>query len=213
MTNNRSPVASNRRPVAARSSGWAQHLARMILKTPITPNQISVFSVLVTLAGAVAVMVDPAAWSYVLLAALIPVRLLCNLLDGMVAVEGGRHSALGPLYNDIPDRISDALVMIAMGMACSAPSLGWAAALFAVATAYVRLLGGALGLSQDYRGPLAKQARMWVAVMGLLAAAIELAFTGTPNAALRVALLVLLVGSAATCANRTAAIARRLGHD
>ncbi|MHB1669575.1 CDP-alcohol phosphatidyltransferase family protein [Thiomonas sp.] len=185
----------------------------MILKTPITPNQISVFSVLVTLAGAVAVMVDPAAWSYVLLAALIPVRLLCNLLDGMVAVEGGRHSALGPLYNDIPDRISDALVMIAMGMACSAPSLGWAAALFAVATAYVRLLGGALGLSQDYRGPLAKQARMWVAVMGLLAAAIELAFTGTPNAALRVALLVLLVGSAATCANRTAAIARRLGHD
>lgn len=210
MRHNITQEASNRRPVAARSSGWAQRLARLILKTPITPNQISVLSVVATLIGVIPVMVDPAVWSFLLLAALIPVRLLCNLLDGMVAVEGGRHSALGPLYNEIPDRMSDALVMIAMGMACGDGSLGWAAALFAVATAYVRLLGGALGLVQDYRGPMAKQARMWVAVAGLLAAAIELAFTGAANLALGMALLVLLVGSAATCVNRALAIARSL---
>ena len=29
-------------------------------------------------------------------------RLLCNLLDGMVAVEGGKRSKSGELYNDVP---------------------------------------------------------------------------------------------------------------
>lgn len=33
-------------------------------------------------------------------------RLLCNLLDGMVAVEGGKRSKSGELYNDVPGLIS-----------------------------------------------------------------------------------------------------------
>ncbi len=205
----------NRRPIAVRSSGWAQHLAQVALKTPITPNQISIISVVAAAIGSTAIIAHPAPWSLVLCAALIPVRLVCNLLDGMVAVEGGRHSPLGALYNDIPDRLSDALVMVALGITSGWPSLGWAAALLAVGTAYVRMLGGSLGLAQDFRGPLAKQQRMWVAAAGCVLGAIEMAWTGASTWSLIGALWVLITGSAATCATRTIAISNglRLRHD
>lgn len=38
--------------------------------------------------------------------------------------------------------------------------LGWATALLAALTAYVRVFGGALGLAQDFAGIMAKQRRM-----------------------------------------------------
>lgn len=201
---------NNRRPIAARSSSWAKRLTELALKTPITPNQISLLSVLAAAIGAGAVIAFPAPWSLLLCAALIPVRLVCNLLDGLVAVEGGRHSALGALYNDIPDRVSDSLFLVALGVAAGRPELGWAAALLAVGTAYIRLLGGALGLPQDYRGPLAKQQRMWVAVAGCVFGAGEMVWTGTPTWSLGIALVVLILGSAATCVTRTRAIASAL---
>ena len=37
--------------------------------------------------------------------------LLANLLDGLVAVEGGRRSPTGELFNEVPDRVSDVLVL------------------------------------------------------------------------------------------------------
>ncbi|WP_297361355.1 CDP-alcohol phosphatidyltransferase family protein [Acidiferrobacter sp.] len=205
----------NRRPIAARSSRWAHRLTQVTLKTSITPNQISILSVIAATIGSTAIIADPAPWSLVLCAALIPVRLVCNLLDGMVAVEGGKHSLLGALYNEIPDRFSDAVIMVALGIASGRPSLGWAAALLAVATAYVRMLGGSLGLAQDFRGPLAKQQRMWIAAAGCVLGAIEMAWTGTPTWSLIVALWILIAGSAATCVTRTLAIshALRLRHD
>ena len=39
-------------------------------------------------------------------AGLILLRLLANMLDGMVADESGEGGPLGSLYNEIPDRIS-----------------------------------------------------------------------------------------------------------
>lgn len=70
-------------------------------------------------------------------------RLICNLLDGMVAVEGGLRSPVGAVFNDLPDRVSDSLILIGAGYGLAgfityAPQLGWAAALMAVMTAYVR---------------------------------------------------------------------------
>lgn len=41
-----------------------------------------------------------------LAALLILVRSLCNLWDGMMAIEGGLQSASGAIYNDLPDRLT-----------------------------------------------------------------------------------------------------------
>jgi phosphatidylglycerophosphate synthase len=81
-----------------------------------------------------------APWHLLVGAAAVQLRLLCNLLDGLVAIEGGRGSATGELFNELPDRVSDVLALVAAGYAVTwvawAPELGWAAALAAVLTAY-----------------------------------------------------------------------------
>ena len=159
--------------------------------------------------GAALLMWWPTVAGLVLCALCVQLRLLCNLLDGMVAVEGGKQSPLGALYNEFPDRIADSLFLVALGYAALHPWLGWLAALLAALTAYVRVSGGSLGLAQDFRGPMAKPHRMAVMTLGCLAGAVELAVNGT-RYALFAALIVIVVGSALTCMTRSQAIAVQL---
>lgn len=200
-----------RRPIAARGSGFARSLTRALLRTPVTPNQISVASILFAAGGSVALLyASEHPLLYLVAVAGIQLRLLCNLLDGMVAVEGGRGSALGALYNEFPDRIADTVLILAMGYAAGSWWLGWAWALAAALTAYVRVFGGALGQVQDFRGPMAKQHRMALLSAACVLALAE-AFLWQERYALRVAAWIMLVGAMATCVTRTKAIAGRIG--
>jgi phosphatidylglycerophosphate synthase len=201
-----------RRPIAARNSGLARGLTQWLLRTRVTPNQISVASVVFAAAGAMAAIYGPEHPALYLAAlAGIQLRLLCNLLDGMVAVEGGRGSALGALYNEIPDRIADTMLLVAMGYAAGSQWLGWACALAAALTAYIRVFGGSLGQSQDFRGPMAKQHRM-----ALMSAACVLAFAESfawqERYAFQIA-WILIIGALVTCMTRIKAIAERLGNE
>src|SRR6185436_8826335 len=66
-------------------------------------------------------------------------RALCNVFDGIVAVETGRASPLGELYNEVPDRFSDVFYLCGLGYAAGgSPMLGWLAAATALLTAYAR---------------------------------------------------------------------------
>ena len=94
-------------------------------------------------------------------AALMQLRLLANLLDGMVAIESGRASPVGELYNEVPDRVSDTAILVGAGYAVGGdPVLGCLAACTALFTAYVRAMGKAAGAPQEFCGPMAKQQRM-----------------------------------------------------
>ncbi len=100
---------------------------------------------------------------FLLAAAGIQCRLLSNMLDGMVAIEGHLRSPTGDLYNEVPDRISDTAVFIGAGYAfTSQPTLGYLAAVGAIFVTYCRALGRSLGLPSDFRGPMAKQQRMFL---------------------------------------------------
>src|SRR4051794_8653561 len=131
-----------RRPIPARETRWAARSARFLARLGLTPNIISLASIAVAaLAGAcfVAGARGGTGWHvalFVLAAVLMGVRLLCNLFDGMLAVELGMKSASGAVYNDLPDRISDAVIFIGAGYGADGavwgPALGWAAALLAV---------------------------------------------------------------------------------
>lgn len=118
-----------------RGSGWAQRVAAALARSRLTPNQISVLSVLFALAGAWALLALPGAAGALLCALAILLRLLCNLFDGMVAVEGGKGTTTGALYNELPDRLADSLFLVALGYAIATPWLGWLAALLAALTA------------------------------------------------------------------------------
>src|SRR5580704_9009176 len=134
---------------------------------------------------------------------------VCNLLDGMVAIEGGKKSSVGSLYNEFPDRIADSLFIVALGYAVGWPALGWFGALAAALTAYVRVFGGSLGFTQDFRGPMAKQQRMAVLTAACVVGAAEWLLTGTQYALIAAA-FIIAAGSVVTCATRTLAIAAKL---
>jgi phosphatidylglycerophosphate synthase len=88
-------------------------------------------------------------------------RLIANLLDGMVAVEGRKGGPVGDLWNEAPDRVSDTAIFIGAGYAAgSEPVLGFGAALVALFVAYIRALGASVGVGQVFLGPAAKQQRM-----------------------------------------------------
>jgi phosphatidylglycerophosphate synthase len=97
-------------------------------------------------------------------AALVQARLLANLFDGMVAVGLDISSPLGELYNEVPDRVSDTAILLGLGMAAGGNwGLRLAAALAAMATAYIRAVGKAAGAPSDFSGPMAKQQPMALA--------------------------------------------------
>jgi phosphatidylglycerophosphate synthase len=192
-----------RRPLRTRSAPWAQALARMLGRAGLTPNAISAIGVLFAMAGAAAfLLVGESRWWWLGGALGIQLRLLANMLDGLVAVEGGKASATGPLFNELPDRVEDALLLIAAGYAAGTPELGYGATILAFGTAYVRAAGGALGFAQDFVGPMAKQHRMFVLTVG---AALSPLMPDLP--AMQAALWLIAAGAAATCVVRTARIA------
>lgn len=199
----------NRRPIKSRSAGWAKRVTDRLVKKDISPNQISVASIAFALAGIVALNIDSGIIGSILCALGIQLRLLCNLFDGMVAIEGGKKSAIGSLYNEFPDRIADSLLLIGLGYAIGYSDLGWLAALAAALTAYVRVFGGSIGLKQSFIGPMAKQHRMAVMTAGLLLNAVEASVYGS-HYVLLVALIIIVLGSIATCVTRTLEITRQL---
>jgi phosphatidylglycerophosphate synthase len=107
-------------------------------------------------------------------ALLVQLRLTANLLDGMVAIESGRASRVGELFNEVPDRVSDAATLIGLGYATGGMTwLGDLAAVLAVFVAYVRSAVRCAGAPQDYSGPMAKQHRMFVVTVAALIAAAD----------------------------------------
>ena len=197
---------ADRRPLAVRRAGWAKSLAGALARTPVTPNQISHTGLVAALvaggcfwgsgetAGAVR-------WVLLIGAGMfIQLRLLCNLLDGMVAIEGGKAAPTGAFWNEVPDRVADILILAGAGYGIGEAALGWAAVATAVLTAYMRQVGMVLIGKADFRGPMAKQHRMAL----LTIAAIAACFAGP--VALKLALWIVVVGGVVTAVLRGARV-------
>lgn len=208
-----------RRPIKARETKWASRTAQWLTRSGVQPNQISILSiVLAVLAGASLILVRSVTpgWGitlFVSAAAFIQLRLLCNLFDGMVAIEGGLKSKTGEIFNEFPDRLSDVMILVGAGYSMTsiswATDLGWMAAILAVTTAYVRAFGGSVGTSQNFCGPMAKAQRMGVMTAACLIAAVEAA-TGWNLYAMTVALGIIVFGCIVTIVRRTLGIVKEL---
>ena len=209
----------NRRPIATRGAWWAKSLASALVRAGVTPNQVSVASIAFAIVGAALYFFTRQASPLVAIccfigaAVCIQLRLICNLLDGMIAIEGGKKTKVGALYNEFPDRVADSLFLVLAGYAASSSELGvvlgWAAALLAVLTAYVRVFGAAQGLKDDFCGPMAKQHRMAVLTAASILAAAETGFSW-PHRVMTGALVLIVIGATFTCVRRTWRITQAL---
>jgi phosphatidylglycerophosphate synthase len=201
---------ANRRPLKVRGANLSIKLAGWLSKKDITPNQISVASVGFAILAAASLLCiqqfsGNGKWIFSLLSAtFIQCRLLCNLFDGMVAVEGGKQTASGELFNDIPDRIADPIILVAAGYATGCDwgvTLGWLGGLIAVLTAYVRVLDAGVGAPMDFRGPMAKQHRMALMTGACVLTGVE-SYGLAPGSVLTIALLIVLIGGIITVYRR-----------
>jgi len=198
-------MTESRRPLNSRNSQWAKSLAARLAASRVTPNQISQTSIAFATLGCL--LLFGAANSggviqslaLILTAAAIQGRLICNLLDGMVAIEGGKSSPTGPFWNEAPDRIADALFLTGAGLAAGQPALGLGAAALAISTAYIRELGRAEGLPPDFSGPMAKPHRMAALTIGCACAAVY-----ATEWTLTLTLWIVVAGTAATILRRSA---------
>lgn len=205
-------MTGSRRPLKSRDVPALRRLAAVLAARGVRPNLISGLGMIAAIGGGAALWAASGlagtAQSLALAAAALAcqLRLLANLLDGMVAVEGGLAEADGPFWNEAPDRISDIALFAGAGLAAGLPALGWAVAALSVLTAYLRELGRAEGLGADFSGPMAKQQRMAVLTVGCVAAAL------LPQTALilQIALWVLALGTAATALRRSLRLIRAL---
>ena len=205
----------DRRPLASRDTRWAKRIAQWLASRSITPNQISQASMIAAaLAGGSFCLAGfEIGWIRIVLlvfaAAFCQLRLLCNLFDGMVAVEGGKGAADGPFWNEFPDRIADIMILVGAGYGVGSPGLGWATASFAVLTAYVRELGRATGTPSDFSGPMAKQHRMATITTAAILSILEPLWNGH-NQVLQAALWLIAIGAAFTAFRRGRNVVRSL---
>jgi phosphatidylglycerophosphate synthase len=163
-------VAPERRPMFTRDWNISQQFARWLIARNVPPNSISLAGMAGGIAAGLALAATPLLpWPrtmFLLAVAGIVVRGIGNLLDGMVAVNSGKASPFGELFNEIPDRVADIAILVGAGYATGGnPVLGFIAALVAVFVAYVRAEGKVTGAAQHYCGPMAKPARMVVVLL------------------------------------------------
>ena len=167
--------SAGRRPIPARNMTVTRRIASSMAKRGLTPNQISTVGlgagiVAGSALGLTAILPDAARALWALAAAMVVIRGLANMFDGMVAVEHGRGTPTGLFWNELPDRISDVVLLTGAGYGLGgSPTAGWLVACLALIVTYIRALGALAGAPPDFRGPLAKQQRMFsVAGLALL---------------------------------------------
>src|SRR5438034_8251685 len=148
--------AMDRRPIATRNRKWAQAATVWLASRNVSPNAISIAGMCACIVAGIALGATSIAdyrvlWLIAALGA--QLRLTANMLDGMVALASGRASKTGELYNEVPDRFSDAAVFIGAGFAWGGNiTLGYIATILSIFTAYVRAAGKIAGAPNEFCG-------------------------------------------------------------
>lgn len=210
-----------RRPIAARKHRASRTVAAWLARRGVSPNAISLAGLAAGMLAGVALWVTQFdSWrvaGFLAAAVLIQLRLLANMFDGMVAIEQQRRGPLGELYNEIPDRVSDAATLIGAGCAVGGDvTLGFVAACLALFIACVRAQGKAAGAHQEFCGPMAKPQRMFVVTLAAVYAALvptawqPRTATLQDRSTMALALAVIIAGGIVTVFRRLRRIARAL---
>jgi len=212
--------AMDRRPIATRNRKWAQAATTWLAARNVSPNTISIAGMCACIVAGIALGVTSIAdyrilWLIAALGA--QLRLTANMLDGMVALASGRASKVGELYNEIPDRVSDAAVFIGAGFARGGNiALGYIATILAIFTAYIRAAGKIAGAQNEFCGPMAKQHRMLIITLICLYSAVTprswqiISFNDSQIGLMSFGLVIIIAGCAFTVIRRVSRIGRAL---
>ncbi len=210
----------DRRPIATRNRKWAQATTAWLASRNVSPNAISIAGMCACIVAGIALGATSIGdyrilWLIAAIGA--QLRLTANMLDGMIALASSRTSKIGELYNEVPDRISDAAVFIGAGFAWGGNvTLGYIATILAIFTAYVRAAGKIAGAPNEFCGPMAKQHRMLVITLICVYAATTprswqiITLNKSQIGVMTLGLIVIVLGCVITVVRRVARIAHAL---
>lgn len=136
----------------------------------VTPNQVTVAAVLLSVAAGATVAAWPdARWPLLLLPVVLLVRMALNAIDGLLAREHALQSRLGAILNELGDVVSDAALYLPLALV---PGVGAAATVVVVVLAAVGEMAGVVavqvGAARRYDGPMGKSDRaFWLGALAL----------------------------------------------
>lgn len=134
---------------------------RRLARLGVTPNQVTVAALLLSLAEGAALALLPAATAPLLaLPAVLFVRMALNAVDGLLAREHAMTTPLGAMLNELGDLIADAALYLPLALIPgTAPGALVTAVTLGLLTEAAGLAALAAGASRRYDGPFGKSDR------------------------------------------------------
>ena len=176
-----------------------QPLMRALVRCRVTPNQITVAAMLLSVAYGAALAWQPG-WAglWLGLPLFLLLRMALNAIDGMLASATGQKTRLGTLLNEICDQVSDAALYLPFTLAAAlhAP-LVVLCVVGALLAEFAGVLALSVGSARRFDGPMGKSDRaFWFGLLALL-----IGYQGAPLLLNGILLLVIAL-SAWTVFNR-----------
>jgi CDP-diacylglycerol--glycerol-3-phosphate 3-phosphatidyltransferase len=148
-------------------------LLASLVRRGVTPNQITVLAMALSLAYGVVLALHPAnRWLWGLFPVAMLLRMALNAVDGMLATATGQKTALGALLNEMGDQLSDVALYLPFALVAQvrAPMLVIVVAA-ALLAEFAGVLAVLIGADRRFDGPMGKSDRAVVfGLMGLLVA-------------------------------------------
>ena len=141
-----------------------------LARAGVSPNAVTVAAAVGSgLVGAPLLLVDDRR-VFLALPVWLFLRMALNAIDGMIAREHDRRSALGAVLNEVGDVVSDLALYLPLAFALADPVPVVVFAVGGLLTELAGILAQALGGERAYDGPMGKSDRaFWVGLFCLLA--------------------------------------------
>ena len=148
-------------------------MTRRLAAAGVTPNQITIAAILLSVAGGAAIVLFPdRRWPLFCVPLVLLIRMALNAIDGMLAREHDMQTAAGAFLNEIGDVLSDAALYLPFALVPGVPDmLIVAIVMLAVISEMTGVVGVQVGGSRRYDGPMGKSDRAFMfGLLGLLIA-------------------------------------------
>ena len=169
-------------------------LVRALANAGVTPNQVTIAALLLSVIVGVLIYYFPAYPVVLLLVPLVMfVRMALNAIDGMLAREHDMRSTLGGFLNEVADVVSDCALYLPFALVLR--PFAWLVVLVVLAgvlTEFAGVCAQALGGERRYDGPMGKSDRAFV--FGLIALLLGLGVGKGVWCGILLALTLLLAG-------------------
>lgn len=134
---------------------------RVFAAAGITPNQVTLTTILLSLASGGLIAIRPeAGWPLLLVPAVLSLRVAFNHVDGMLACEYDMRTPLGAILNELADVVSDAALYLPFALVPGMPAILLVpVVVLGLLTEMIGVVATQIGADRREEGPMGKKAR------------------------------------------------------